>query len=187
MSRKHFVAAVVLASLPVTLAQGQSSTKTYTYDQFGRLTKVEVEGGSKDGEQREYTYDKSDNRTQVNSSGASPTCVLSPAGFTVPDGTYAWPRVYTPAPYDGCGFEVELSYTITVEQVGSGSGMFTHDFFQSNDTLAPTDYFKMVWINPDVGLAAPGSPAVLHVNWTVESGNAVIASPGYSVVTITAD
>ncbi|MEL7217234.1 MAG: hypothetical protein AAGK01_02255 [Pseudomonadota bacterium] len=187
MLRMHVLAGIALASLPVTLAHGQQSTKTYTYDQFGRLTKVEVQGGSKDGELREYSYDKSDNRTEVSSSGAGPTCVLSPIGFTVPDGTYAWPRVYTPPPYDGCGFEVELSYTITVVQVGSGSGTFTHDFFQSNDTLASTDYFKMVWINPQAGLAAPGSSAVLRVNWKVESGNAVIAAPKYSEVTITAD
>ncbi|WP_298469284.1 hypothetical protein [uncultured Erythrobacter sp.] len=186
MSRKHVLAGLLLATLPVTLAHGQNSTKTYTYDQFGRLTKVEVQGGSKDGEQREYTYDKSDNRTEVKSSGAGVTCVLGPYDFTVPDGTYAWPRVYAPTSA-GCGFDIELSYTVTVQQVGSGSGSFFHDFFQSNEILGATDHAKLVWINPDVGLAAPGSPAVLHVNWTVESGNAVVASPGYSVVTISAD
>lgn len=133
---------------------------------------------------------------RIDGTGAppEPPCVLSPYDFTVSDGAYAWPRVYAPTS-SGCGSPVELSYTITVSGFSPGpidptqpiTNYLSHGFFGNDPILGASDHTKMVWINPNVGLATPNNPVVLYVNWQVESGNATIAAPGHSVVTISAD
>lgn len=133
---------------------------------------------------------------RINGTGAAPEppCVLGPYDFTVSDGAYSWPRVYAPTSA-GCGFPIELSYTITASGFGSGpidptqpiTNYLSHGFFGNDPILGSDDHTKMVWINPNPGLATPNNPVVLYVNWQVESGNAVIAEPKYSVVTISAD
>ena len=123
-----------------------------------------------------------------------PPCVLNPTDFAVADGEIAWPRVYAPTA-DGCGFPVELSYTIEVIGFQSGtlapgqslSSVVSDGFFAGDPILGADDQVKMIFIDPDAGLSAPGNPLGLRINWAVESGNAEIAAPGYSVVTISAD
>ncbi len=119
---------------------------------------------------------------------AQPPCVLGPFNFTVADGSYAWPRVYAPTS-NGCGQDIELEYTIELVAPASlPPNPYTHGFFAGSATLGANDHAKLVWINPISGLATSGNPVELRVHWSVASGsNAVIAGPGYSVVTISAD
>ncbi|WP_298465658.1 hypothetical protein [uncultured Erythrobacter sp.] len=195
MSRKHFVAGLVLASLPITLAHGQASTKTYTYDELGRLIKVEVANGSQNGEQRDYAYDRSDNRTQVNSTGAdggtpSSSCALSSVGWTTVQGSYGIARVFPPTPA-GCGFPVELSATITVEsgQISGPELTAIQDsvLWIGGDTLQSTDFAKSMAFGPAATDVSTPDDYVLKVTWSTTTSNVTFDTPGpaFALVTVT--
>lgn len=47
-----------------------SETITYSYDNRGRLVRVEHSGSVNNGVQSNYSYDKADNRTKVTTTGA---------------------------------------------------------------------------------------------------------------------
>jgi len=195
MSRMHFVAGAVLASLPVTLAQGQPSTKTYTYDELGRLITVEVANGSQNGERRDYTYDRANNRMQVNSTGATGgpppanNCALSSVGWTTLQGSYGIARIFPPTPA-GCGFPVKLSFTIDVESGSVTSqelaAIRAQAFWIGGDTLQATDFAKSMAINASTTQVASNQPYVLKVTWSAPDGNATFDSPGppYALVTV---
>ncbi len=69
MPRKSLLASASLATvLAAYQVSAQSSAKSYSYDALGRLTQIEIIGGSADGENRDYSYDNVSNRTQVNAS-----------------------------------------------------------------------------------------------------------------------
>jgi len=195
MSRMHFLAGLVLASLPITLAQGQQSTKTYTYDQFGRLTKVEVSNGSQDGEQRDYSYDRADNRTQVDSTGAnvgppSSSCALSSVGWTTVQGSYGIARVFPPTPA-GCGFQVTLDFTITVEsgQVSASELLAIQNsaFWIGGNTMQATDFAKSMAFGPAATDVSTPDNYVLKVTWSTTTSNVTFDTPGpaYALVTVT--
>ncbi len=194
MRRVHLLAGVVLALFPVSLTHSQNPTKTYTYDELGRLIKVEIANGSQDGEQRDYTYDDSDNRTNVNSTGATggppPTsCALSSVGWTTVQGSYGIARVFPPTPA-GCGFPVTLNFTISVE-----SGQVTAQelqaiqasaFWIGGNTMQATDFAKSMAMGPAATDVSTTAPYVLRVTWSATSGNATFDSPGppYALVTV---
>ena len=191
MSRIYLTASIALACSSISLAESQDPTKTYTYDERGRLIRVEIENGSQDGEQRDYSYDRADNRQSVVSTGATstptPSCALSPSGFTTTQSGYAWPRVY--APENGCGFQVRLDFTISLH-----SGQVTPSELQAienaavftafDDTLEATEPSKVLVMYPTASVVATTAPFVLRVNWIAPDGNATFGSSGYSLVTI---
>ncbi len=126
-------------------------------------------------------------RVRIDGTGGSP-CLLGPADFTTTvSGGYAWPRVYAPSSR-GCGAPITLSFTL--ERVGGGSLGTTTAVFAGNDsTLGATEHAKVVAVDFDESLVAPGNPLQLKVHWEVapQGGNPVIASPGYSLVTVNPD
>jgi len=118
------------------------------------------------------------------------TCTLGPVGFTTMQSGYAWPRVYAPSSA-GCGYEVKLGYTITVAsgQVTSGEldTIVQGLIFADDDTLDADEHGKVLIVPPIAGVVATPDQVVLHINWTTPDSNALIASPGYSIVTINPD
>jgi hypothetical protein len=74
--RALLLSSVSVVTLSISAsAFAQSATETFTYDELGRLIRVDIDGGQQDDEVRDYAYDKADNRTQVQSSltgGAPP-------------------------------------------------------------------------------------------------------------------
>lgn len=171
----------------------QDSIKTYTYDDLGRLTRVEIDNGSQDGEQRDYNYDRADNRQSVISTGASSspsqTCTLGPVGFTTTQSGYSYPRVYAPTT-TGCGFEIQVDFTITLEsgQVSAAEVQAiesTAVFFPGgDDTLDADEHAKVLVIYPTTGVVSTTQPFVLRVTWSAPGGNATFGGSGYSLVTI---
>lgn len=120
----------------------------------------------------------------INGTGsAGSACTLGPSGFTVTQTEYAYPRVYAPTSA-GCGFQVQLGYTITVESGNINANDITAVFSALDDTLEANEHAKVLVIYPVDGVTTETQPIVLRVNWQVLNGNAVIASPGYSTVTI---
>ena len=57
-------------TLGLAAAAIASETITYTYDNRGRLVRVEHGGSVNNGIQSNYSYDKADNRTKVTTTGA---------------------------------------------------------------------------------------------------------------------
>lgn len=190
MSRTHLIIGITLAALVSSIAKAQDPTKTYTYDELGRLTKVEIENGSQDGEQRVYTYDKADNRQSVvaTDDGSSPpppppqSCALSPTDWTTTQSGFAYPRVY--APTGGCGFQVKLDFTITVQSGPISAGQVNAVFAAFDDTLEATETAKVIVVYPVSGVVSTSQQIVLRFDWTAPDGNATFGSQGYSLVTI---
>lgn len=69
MSKKEW--AVICVGLWAVASVHAAETASYTYDVFGRLTKVQVSGGPANGVERTVAYDAADNRTQIQVSGSS--------------------------------------------------------------------------------------------------------------------
>ncbi|MEM9592292.1 MAG: RHS repeat domain-containing protein [Pseudomonadota bacterium] len=188
-----FAAGVFLVLAPVSMVNSQDPTKTYTYDDLGRLTKVEIDNGSQDGEQRDYSYDRADNRQSVVSTGASSSppqsCTLGPVGFTTTQSGNAYPRVYAPTSA-GCGFQIKLDFTITLEsgQVSASELQAIENaavFFPGgDDTLEADEHAKILVVLPTTGVVSTTQPFVLRVNWIAPDGNATFGGSGYSLVTI---
>ena len=179
----RLVSASLAALWLVNPAFAQQSTETYTYDALGRLTKVDVTGGSSDGEHRNYDFDAAGNRTQVGNIGGAP-CPLGPVGFTTTASGFAFPRVYAPTA-QGCGEQIQLAYTVNV--ISGNYGNTTIVFSQFDDTLEADEHAKVLVINPDETVISAGNPLIFEVVWQVVAGNAVVNAPGVSLVTVNPD
>jgi len=118
--------------------------------------------------------------------GGEGNCLLGPVGFTTTQSGYAWPRVYAPTSA-GCGYQIRLDYTITVQSGPISANQITSVFAANDDTLEGNEHAKVLVISPVAGVVSTNDPIVLHVNWIAPDGNASFASPGYSVVTINPD
>ena len=68
--RQHERVLLVVVTAGLAAAAIASETITYTYDNRGRLVKVEHSGNVNNGVQSNYSYNKADNRTKVTTTGA---------------------------------------------------------------------------------------------------------------------
>lgn len=180
MRRIRFAASIVLASFPMaSFAQSSSSTEAYTYDELGRLVKVEVTDGDQTGAERSYTYDDASNREQVVSVAAAnggggldplpPECILSPGATQTATDTagYVWPRVYVASE---CEVNMEIAFTVT-QVSGQGSWVQPERFYQDDPFLnaaAPeSDTSKLMYIQPIAGSVPANDQLNLNVEWNV--------------------
>ena len=82
-------ASLVVAALLAATSLSAAEKATYTYDQLGRLQKVEHVGGDNDGMKQVYTLDPADNRsnyavTGSKGRGANLRVIVLPLnGFTI--------------------------------------------------------------------------------------------------------
>lgn len=124
-------------------------------------------------------------------SGGTNDCLLGPSDFTTTQSGYAYPRIYAPTS-SGCGYQIELDYTITLE-----SGQVTaqelstiesnSSFIAFDNTLEGNEHAKVIVVYPTDGILATTQPVILRVNWIAANGDALFASPGHSLVTINPD
>ena len=194
MPRSLYLVSLLLAlSIAANDAQAQSSTETYTYDELGRLIKVDVQGGGQNGEERVYTYDQADNRTQVVSTGSSnnqpqdPSCMLSSVGWTTLQGSFGIARLYPPTP-EGCGIAVEFDAVIALE-----SGQLTAQELDAirasalwigGNTIAADKDKKGFAFGPASTDVATTDPYVLRITWSSPLGNGTFYPPGYVLITV---
>ena len=68
--KKTECALFLIAGLGIGAAAIASETITYSYDNRGRLVRVEHSDSVNNGVQSNYSYDKADNRTKVTTTGA---------------------------------------------------------------------------------------------------------------------
>ena len=117
-------------------ALGQSSTKTYTYDELGRLTKAITSGGRNNAEAHSLCYDASGNRTRYKASldGTAADC-SAPAPSP------------TPTPTSGPAFSVSdasaneaENLVFTVSLSPSPTASYSVSYATAPWTASTTDY-----------------------------------------------
>ncbi len=135
MLRTTLLASASLATIVAACqVSAQSSTKSYSYDALGRLTQVEVAGGSSDGEVRDYAYDDASNRTQVTASSGGPSPTPTPTPTPTPAPSLS---VRNSSVSEGgtASFTVSLSAagssTITTQYATSSAGSASSDDFSA--------------------------------------------------------
>lgn len=172
--------AAVMATLFSGAAAAEQATD-YQYDALGRLIKVDVSGGPKDGTARDYALDDAGNRTSVVAStygAASTVCSLRTADVTVGDNFPAYVQISAVAP---CAHSIALSYTI---RTLSGTGSYTDGGFGiGGAVMAANATSKTLRIYPTSGSVPTGKELVLQVQFGTQTADTEFALSS-SIVTI---
>lgn len=172
---KRTLAPLLCALLAATSAVA-AETLSYTYDQHGRLTKVQRSGGNNPGVTTQYSYDPSDNRTNAwQNSGSPPTPPAArPPAFSISDASVLEIGALSFTVTRHGSFAPPASFSVNYA-TANGTATAGSDYTAGSGTLnfGADDYVRTVTVQTTHDTSAEGDE-LLAVNLSGATGGATI-------------